>query len=177
MFFTITLPTSHIHPFFSYLPSHDSIFGQSKDYLPNHKEDFSSGDALSSIKHKIKNTVGGIFADCFDGTESVDLNCVQGLELFIVSLARAQLLKSTQANFFFSYSPSKTVDSYNCFELHDATVDSFFPRYEKYASSPRNIAFVGKLGFLSRHKGWSSIVRPLCTGFSRELLEWDREHY
>ena len=163
------VPTSHIHPFFSNLPLPHYIYQLTKRYLPNDNESLSA--TVTKLLPKIKNTVGGIFAKCFDGTDSIDLNCYGDIELLIVSLLRAELLKSAQKDFYFSYSDSLSIEGYDSFLLHNATVESFFPRCEKYACSPRNVTFVGKLGDLYRHYGWSSIMRTL----SPKLLLLERE--
>ena len=105
------------------------------------------------------------------------MNSQQDIELLVIILLRRQLLRSAQHDFFFSYSTSLNIESYDTFDSLSATVNSFYPRCQKYSASPRNFTFVGELGKLYGSVGLSSIMRPLSVGVTGILLSRESEEY
>ena len=170
MYKLLTFPSPLL---FSNLPSEDDVFQLAQNFFPD-IESFCL--TMARLRPKIDKAKGGIFAFCFDGTDSADLSCDRDKELLIVSLLREELLKSAQRCYFFSYCSSLNVEDYNTFDLHKATVNSFCPRCTKYSSSPRSISFVGDLGGLFQDEGWSSIMRPLCVGITGVISSWEKKN-
>ena len=160
-------PLTFFHFLLSELPSQVEIVSLAQRFINDQK---SLTPIVADLVTKIKKAEGGIFAVCFDGNDSVDLSNLQDIELVIIALLRRRLLRSAQHSFFFAYSSSLNVESYNSFDLHNATVNLFYPRCKKYLASPRNFTFVGDLGRLFQSVGLSSFMRPLSVGVAGVLL-------
>ena len=103
------------------------------------------------LRRKVNCKDGGIFAHCFDNSE-------------VVKVIREELLRSAQQMCVFTYSQTFDVNSVNCFQLHDKTVQCVLPRCNKYSKAPQNIDYTGTLKKVYHHCAWPFIMRPLNVG-------------